>query len=300
MKFQNLTRPLRWVACGLAMLSPPVHAAAVYTVSFDDPAGNFSSYYSQISSHVQAAGANWNNYLAGQSVSIDLLVTFNPLLPTLTGNSVTSSFVRNTGIFDVFQDGAAAELLTGIDPNGAAADGIISFGTAYLTNELWFDPDPLARLVPVPVGMTDAQSSILHELGHIFGFSGFRNPVNGQPPANNDISAFDQHVVFDGSDLFFTGPRAGAIYGAPLPLTSGNYTHVGNNAPRPGADLLPDLMNGVVFFRGSRYDISPLDVAILADTGVPISEVPGPPSLLLLATGLIGSLVMRRRRNPSR
>jgi len=227
-------------------------------------------------------------------------VQFNPLLPTITGNSVTSSIVTTTGLFDVFQVSAAAELRTGSDPNGSVADGIITIGTAYLTNELWFDPNPLMRTDPVPAGQTDAQSAFIHELGHVFGFSGFLNQVNGQPPAKNDISAFDQYVTFDGSDLFFTGPQAETIYGGPVPLTSGNYIHLGNDSPRPGSDLIPDLMNGVVFFRGTRYDISPLDVAILADTGVPVSIVPGPPSLVLLATGLLGSLLVRRRKVPSR
>jgi hypothetical protein len=35
--------------------------------------------------------------------------------------------------------------------------------------------------------------------------------------------------------------------------------------------LIPDLMNGVVLQYGARYDISPLDLAILADAGVPIA-----------------------------
>ena len=34
-----------------------------------------------------------------------------------------------------------------------------------------------------------------------------------------------------------------------------------------GASLIDQLMNGVVFFRGSRYDISALDVAVLKDVG---------------------------------
>jgi len=42
-------------------------------------------------------------------------------------------------------------------------------------------------------------------------------------------------------------------------------------SPRPGSDLIPDLMNGVVFDRGTSYDISPLDLAILADAGVDVT-----------------------------
>jgi hypothetical protein len=271
----HLATALLAASCGLPLLSAPAGAAPVFTVSFDDPSGTFSSYYAQISAHVMAAGGKWSSFFGGQPVSIDLLVRFNPLLPTITGNSATSSFVTTSGPFDVFQEGAAAELRTGIDPNGSAADGIITIGTAYLVNELWFDPNPVARMAPVPVGLTDAQSAFIHELGHVLGFSGFLNQVNGQPPANNDISAFDQYVTFNGSDLFFNGPRAVAIYGGPVPLTSGNYIHVGNNSPRPGSDLIPDLMNGIVFFRGTRYYISTLDVAILADTGVPALDTDG-------------------------
>jgi hypothetical protein len=35
-----------------------------------------------------------------------------------------------------------------------------------------------------------------------------------------------------------------------------------------GGDLLDQLMNGVVFYRGTRYDISPLDLGVLDDVGL--------------------------------
>ena len=40
-----------------------------------------------------------------------------------------------------------------------------------------------------------------------------------------------------------------AAYGGPVPLTYGNIAHLANNEPRPGSDLLEELMNGVVTSR---------------------------------------------------
>jgi hypothetical protein len=40
-----------------------------------------------------------------------------------------------------------------------------------------------------------------------------------------------------------------------------------------GGSLLYQLMNGIVFYRGTRYDISPLDVAVLQDVGFGIEQI---------------------------
>jgi PEP-CTERM motif len=55
-------------------------------------------------------------------------------------------------------------------------------------------------------------------------------------------------------------------------------------------------MNGIAFFRGTSYAISPLDVAILGDTGV--SLVPEPGSLILLVSGgaAVAGTAWRRQR----
>jgi hypothetical protein len=78
-------------------------------------------------------------------------------------------------------------------------------------------------------------------------------------------------------------------------VTDGNNWHLGN-ATGLGSDLLDDLMNGVSFRRGSRYDVSPLDLAILSDMGVPMASVAEPHSALLLAAGLLGLVAVSRRR----
>ena len=52
-------------------------------------------------------------------------------------------------------------------------------------------------------------------------------------------------------------------------------------------------MNGEVFERETRYHISALDVAILADSG--LATVPVPAAVWLFGSGLLGLIVIGRR-----
>ena len=83
--------------------------------------------------------------------------------------------VDNIGGVDVYEQGVANEIRTGVDPNDAAPDLYLKFQPSYLTGELWFDPAPQAQNVPVPSDKTDAYSIILHELTHAIGFNGWRD-----------------------------------------------------------------------------------------------------------------------------
>ena len=245
-------------------------AGITYNVTFADPSGPYSSYYPAIAATMQAAGAAWNRYLPG-SVSLEVVVTIDPNIPTANGSSETSGFVRNDGTRDIFEQGAAFEVRTGTDPNGASPDIGINIGANYLTNVLWFDPHPDTRTDPIPANRVDALSVFIHELGHAFVFNGWMNGTTGVLPATY-MSTFDERTQFNGSNFFFTGTNAQATYGAPVPITYGNPFHLGNNSPRPGSDLIPDLMNGVVYIYQTRYDISVLDVAIAKDVGVGLAS----------------------------
>jgi hypothetical protein len=141
----------------------------------------------------------------------------------------------------------------------------------YLANVLWFDPDPLSRTGPTDPNKTDAMSVCIHELGHALAYNGWMNGSTGELPQTY-MSTFDRHVNFDGDDFWFEGANAMAVYGGPVPITFGNPFHLGNWAPRPGDDLIPELMNGVVFYNGQRYSISELDWAVLKDAGIAIVD----------------------------
>jgi hypothetical protein len=280
-------------------------ASVIYNVSFNDPGGQYAGYYSELRTDIQAAGSDWARYLAG-SGTINISVQFANI-PTLSSYSMTSAYVGKNGSIAVYEQGALAKLQS--NGSGGGIDATINVGTAYLTNELWFDPNPYARTAPVPTNKTDAESAFIHEFGHIFAFSGWRNPYTGALSGNYE-STFDSLITQKNGYLYFTGKHAESVYGGPVPLTYGNYEHVGNQAPGPGSNLLSDLMNGVLFYRGTRYDISALDLAILDDTGVELTSygiadlganaaalpgsVPEPSAAIMLLGPLVALFVQRR------
>jgi hypothetical protein len=291
-------RVLRLIlAAGAISLSAASHAQVQFPVTFDASASNLTSTErTQITSHVQAAGADWIQYvLINGSRSIEVEIIIDETIPFGNGSSVSSGFV-GVNVRDMFEQGAAAELRTGVDPNGATVDVRFKFNTDYLRNELWFDPNPRLRIDPVPINRTDAMSVFLHEFGHTFAYNGF-NDLNSGLPQPAFWSTFDQWIIPRPSTTarnLFSGPRARAVFGSNPDLTTGNIFHwtnsgllrqaVANNGGEPismDADqaaalraneadsaLIDELMNGVVFFRGTRYRISALDRAVLDDVGI--------------------------------
>lgn len=288
---------LAWfVGAGSLMIGAGTSRAEfIINVSIVDPTNSFQAYHSLITSHAIASGNRWGSHFAGNT-SLELEVVFDDGIPRATGGSVTTGFVATRGGFNIFDQGVGTEIRTGVDPNGASPDYRFTFNSSYLQNELWFDPDPFSRTQVVPINRTDAMSVFLHEFGHAIAFNGWQDSVNGTYPGDYK-STFDELKSFDGTNFYFNGTRATNLYGGPVPITFGNGTHLGNDAPRPGSDLIPDLMNGVVFFRGTRYDISPLDLAILGDTGLNVIVVPEPStiSVLALATVIVRARWTKRR-----
>ncbi len=285
----------RLVAAASLVAIAPASATIVFNIAFDDPGGTYASYDAAIASSLQAAGARWSSVLLG-SATIDLVVGFANI-PTANGGSSAVSFVHTNEALNVFEQGAGAKL-HGVDANGSVPDARINLGFNYLMNELWFDPDPFARTAIVPADRTDAVSVFIHELGHIFAFNVYRDSFNGTLPGNYETT-FDELTRFDGTNFYFFGSRARALYGADVPVTYGNIAHIGNAAPRPGADLIPDLMNGVAYFRGTRYDISALDLAIACDIGVAnrscAQAIPEPDGLALFGLAALAWRDGRRR-----
>jgi hypothetical protein len=276
--------------------------AISYNLSFDDPTREFGSYYADITSHTRAAGATWSKHLQS-NVILDVRVGFSDI-STATGRSLSSVAKGSVNGVRVFEQGAGHEVRTGLDNNPGQADIEIIIGKNYLENELWFDPFIASFSNNTLVGnnKTDAYSVFLHEFGHAFAFSGWKNPFTGaiaSDEAGQFQSTFDALVMSEAGNLFFIGENAQQVYGDKVPLTSGNFAHVGNDPEngRPGADLVPgDLMNGVAFQRGHRYQISALDLAILEDVGIP-TVVPIPAAVWLFFSGFLSLLGFSRVTN---
>lgn len=309
----------RAALAGLLLLAAAEAPAQVsFNIAFDASANVLTATEkNNVISHLQEAGRRWVGVLAiGGPRSIEITV-FISNIPTASGASAVSSFVGTINGRETYEQGVAAELRLGTDPNGAAGDAIVTFGLAYLRDELWFDPDPQARTAPVPLDKTDAMSTALHELGHILAYNGFADVNTGQPPATF-WSIWDRWMI-PGQPTVFSGPNAVASWGSMPDLTTGNINHWANpvqspavvagescadtitrwqdGAPVPrqclapasvdapasmdaepmhsiaAGNLVDQLMNGIVFYRGTRYDISALDLAVLRDVGFTVDRI---------------------------
>jgi hypothetical protein len=257
---------------------PPPQGSIDFSVTIVDPAHFVDDLDSAIIASIKAAGAEWASHLAppsdGANVTIDLEVDMTIYTPrAATPNGLGVQIETSDGI-TIDQTNVAYKILTGEDPNGVLPDNTIVLNPDYVRNELYFSPDPTNPNSIIPSDKTDAESVFAHEIGHELAFSGLRdfsNPTTFTTPGFETV--FDSFVTVDSSDhSFFTGPNAEAAYGGqPVPLTLDNIYHVGNQSA-PGDDLINDLMNGVVYFRGTHYDISDLDLAILKDCGLDVVD----------------------------
>jgi hypothetical protein len=256
-------------AAPIATNPGPIRAAATVgagigvTVTFSDPTGRYTGVSDLMIANVIAAFEMWGQHLAASGGTIDVnfhLVTNYPNRGG--GRSMTSVWLGQNDGRDTYDPGAAFELRTGQDPNGSEADIEVFFDVDFLTQWYWVNPLDGST---APNNKTDLVSVIAHELGHAFGFNGWRDHNTFQLPGNFQ-STFDALITTISGAPYFTGVNAAALYGGPVPVTIGNLFHLGN-AGGPGQGLSSDLMNGFVLPFGT-IPVSLLDVAVLSDMGI--------------------------------
>lgn len=252
-----------------------------YTVALSDPTNTLSAAQAElVLANVRGAMEIFSRHVTGLG-TLDVVVSMD-----LSGRAVGSgrSLVAVTKEVvngkTVIHEGAVAELLSGVDPNGASYDIEINLPPDYLNKSLWLDPDPLTRSVAVQSGRFDAVSFFLHEIGHALGFNG-RGDGNTGVVTGNFLSTYDALVATQNGVPVFTGANAVAVYGGPVPLATGainNYTHYGR-VSADGLDL--SLMEGSAYApNGVRWYLDAIDLAIFRDLGMttvanPIADVGG-------------------------
>ena len=258
------------------------HAEIVIDVNISPLPQEFKSLEPAIRSHVVAAAKMWVSHFDvqacdKQTCNIQIEFSIKDWPARGTGHSLVSVPLddQNYGGKFITEEGAAHHLRTGINATPGSASIEIFFDPIYFRT-LWFDPDPVRRTAPMPdrsLEKLDAMSVILHELGHAFGFNGFRNQKTGELPGDF-LSAYDRWVTFDGENFYFIGPNARKFYGKPIVLakTNNNYHHVGDKGDNRDPGLQEDLMNGIVFDWSHRYSISALDIAMLSDCGLRLKK----------------------------
>jgi hypothetical protein len=262
------------------------YSSPLVNASFSGDNGQLSTYYSSIINDLTLAAAKWENlFVSGNPFPLNVNIVFDNS-PTANSASLFTTALYDVGPLSVFQQGAVDAVLNGVHNPSGPYDAVINIGTSYLTTELYFDSNP-ANVNSVPADQTDAESIFTHEFGHIFGFNGNRNQLTGELLSNAE-STFDALVSLVNNSPYFTGSNAENVYGGPVPLTVGNIYHVGN-ASGPGAELVTypaDLMNGVEFYRGTKYSISALDAAMAADLGLVVA-VPEPSPIAIFGACVV-------------
>ena len=251
-------------------------------VNIVDPGGGLiAEYEDDIRRIVNAAGDDWGQHF-DSNVTIELEITFefntvdNFLIDSL---NFAQEEVRQFGRTEVVEIGPVHEIRTGDDPNSGEPDARLIFNSFQIQNFFW-DPLPGTRTAPVPAAEWDAYSLVLHEMGHLLGFTAFKDPFTGEV-RNNEMTTYDELVAFpDPVTAIFTGPTARQEYGEFVPLRFGDISHYGNTFG-PGDDLDLLLMSGSELPQGQRRFISDIDLAILVDLGLPViftgNQPPNPP-----------------------
>jgi len=236
----------------------------------------FTNLESAVSNNVLAAAQAWARHIAATNCAANCTIVIEFRIQSGASRAAGSSLHNarfNNETYDgkiVMEEGLAYKLRTGKAPDGPGPDVEIAVDPTYF-KALWWDPRPQKRNLPVPRFKFDALSVMLREFGHALVFNGFLNPVTGNA-GEAYISTYDRWVASNGFDFSFNGPTAVAHYGKPIPLATrgSNYFHLGDDAPNVDPRLKYDLMSGAGLQPGRRYAVSPLDVAILADCGLPV------------------------------
>ena len=189
----------------------------------------------------------------------------------------------------MWEPGPLSRVLTGSNPGLVwGYDILLGFDASFVENNYWFDPQPDLRSDPVPANKGDFMSVVMHEFGHGFGMTGYRDFSTGQIPGV-DAMLFDDRSYFGGNGnpigtdgsrnpMFFRGNYAASLYGSDLHLTNKppgnpnyaqNYFHL-SSCSSPADGLGSTLMNGGVLPNGTRMEITPFDAAVFADLGYPL------------------------------
>jgi VCBS repeat-containing protein len=274
-------------------------------VSFNFVYGTGSDLWtSDARSALQAAADILSSYI---TVTAPVTITYN-----VVGSSTGGSQLANASTsFASGRDGfygtvVQSKILTGVDPNGSAADGTIT----------WNFGQPWSFGSTVPRNKYDATAVALHEVLHTFGFlTGIGSPSNmdknwttfdkflvaadGTAVVGTDYvykTAYISNLTGGNGGLYFGGANAVAAYGGLVPVytpsvwsSGSSVSHLdpsNNNADNQVMN--PSVSTGL----GARV-LSSVEVGVLKDLGYTVTS--GTPISAFAFFGF-GVLLFRRNR----
>lgn len=268
-----------------------VGEGAAATVAVDRPGGiSFSFNYGTGSQYWSSAARQaLESAAAALAATVAVDAPVNLVFTVTAQNSPSSDMLASAGSDTVssgpgfFATVVQNKLLTGVDANGARADGEITWNFAHD----WAFGDAVGG------GQYDFRSTALHELLHAFGFLSYVDAAGTN--TGTTWTTFDRFIVTaagttvidphtyrwnttynanltgGAGGLCFGGTHAVAVYGGPVPLytpdpwESGSSVSHLDDATFTGADQ--KLMNAMADTGPGVRMVGPLELAILQDLG---------------------------------
>lgn len=254
--------------------------AVAMAVTFDDLTGSHADDFALVESNLRAAGNDLSRHFAGASAAnMEVLVRFVPGLEGINGHSVTPVPIGFADGATIYDQGAAYEVRTGIDPNGAAPDVIVNVGAEWLDTAGWLDPDASSwASSSVPADRYDARTQFSRLWVHAYAANGWYHTQQ------TDARSVYDRFVHNGPDggrggccnsenRSFIGPLTRQFYRQPgVPVANPQLTP--SNVYTFGAFLETELMNGTLIETGRRYLPTALTICLLADCGLPVMRLP--------------------------
>jgi hypothetical protein len=162
------------------------------------------------------------------------------------------------GVYAVMENSPTQGILTGASTGPMT--GVLYVSNAYIAN-VYQPGGPWAWDIP---------RAVSHELNHILGndYSLYDRTAHTH---NGQETTYDVHVLFGGSgEAYFTGPNAEAVYGGMVPLDK-SLDHPNFSANTPSnVNKVGSVMDYNQDYGWTSLVITPLDVAIAKDNGVPM------------------------------
>ncbi len=236
--------------------SPSSASHFQYTLDFSAFSG-YSTQQSAVQACLVAALGKIGSFLNAKG-SLDIQVipesTSSNVLAEASGALVNVPSTLSTSHGANYTTAFLAESQTGVDANGTQADAKV-----YINMNDWslFNTNPAALPSKTQYDLTTV---LTHEMFHALGFDGL------YPNSNGFQTTYDTFIQMQNGQPYFTGPKAEAVYGGPVPLDPASagagsaYYHV-----KVASDMMSDAISA-----GTVRSISNLDIAMMQDLGAPV------------------------------
>ena len=326
-KYKMLKKSIITASVFAAMAAMPSQAGVMFNFDYSNNTAGVgfldNSEGAARRAALDTAGNMFSNMFGtyfSDSATLDISVTSTDDINSDTLASAGSELVSACPVLGgcVITEVVKTKLQTGVDANGAAADGSVDVNWA---SEWKLDPNTPADAA---LDEFDFFAAIFHELTHALGFNSIIDK-NGEGFFKDEWSTFDtflqdstgEKVVTDtffinqpawdaasvggtGSGLFFGGANAVAANGGNAVEIFSPTTWIDGSSGShiDGTPFPTDMMKYDRGYGPETRDYSPVDVGILTDIGytrVASTSVPETGTLGLAFLGLAG-LFLRRRK----